>query len=87
MKNIGKIPPQSIDVEKIVLGAILLEKDSILEVIDILKPESFYTKQHQAIYTAVLELNNLSKPIDMVTVAQQLMQNKAIEIAGGVPYI
>ena len=87
MKNIGKVPPQSIDVEKIVLGAILLEKDAILEVIDILKPESFYTKQHQAIYTAVLELNNLSKPIDMVTVAQQLMQNKAIEIAGGVPYI
>ena len=53
----GKLPPQAVDLEEAVLGAIMLEKDAVLSVLDILKPESFYRDAHQRIYKAIIDLS------------------------------
>ncbi len=85
--ELGKIPPQAIDLEEAVLGAIMLEKDAILEVIDILTPESFYKEEHQKIFRAILDLSAGNKAIDILTVTEQLKKNKVIEEVGGPLYI
>jgi replicative DNA helicase len=83
----GKLPPQSVEVEIAVLGAILLEKDAILDVIDILSEESFYKEANQNIYSALKTLNNQSQPIDILTVTQQMIKDKTLEISGGPYYL
>ena len=71
----GKLPPQALDLEEAVLGAMMIDKKGIDEVIDILHPEAFYDKRHQEIYAAVYELFQNSEPIDLKTVAHQLRSN------------
>ena len=66
----GKIPPQAIDIEEAVLGAIMLEKDAVISVLDILKPQSFYKDIHQKIYQAIVDLSLNQEPIDLYTVTQ-----------------
>jgi replicative DNA helicase len=83
MINNGKLPPQALDAEEAVLGAILLNKDALLEVVDIISPESFYKESYQKIYSACLTLNNNTQPVDMVTVCQQLMKDKTLDEVGG----
>lgn len=83
----GKLPPQAIDLEEAVLGAIMLEKDALTSVIDILRPEVFYKEAHQKIYSAVLDLFNKSEPIDILTVTSQLKKKGDLEIVGGPYYI
>jgi len=85
--ELGKIPPQAIDLEEAVLGAIMLEKDAILEVIDILSPECFYKEEHQKIFQAVLSLSSNNKAIDILTVTEELKKNKVLEEVGGPLYI
>lgn len=81
--GIGKLPPQAIDLEEAVLGALMLEKDALTAVVDILTPESFYKDSHKEIYKAILDLFNASEPIDLLTVTNQLRKNGKLEIAGG----
>jgi replicative DNA helicase len=83
----GKLPPQAVDLEEAVLGAIMLEKDALTSVIDILKPDVFYKESHQKIYRAILNLFEKSEPIDILTVTAQLKKNGDLEIAGGPFYI
>jgi replicative DNA helicase len=83
----GKIPPQALDLEEAVLGALMIEKDAILTVIDILKPESFYKDAHQKIFKAVLDLASRQEPIDMLTITEQLRRNETLEEIGGPYYI
>ncbi len=83
----GKIPPQAIDLEEAVLGALMLEKDAILIVIDILKPESFYKDIHQKIFKAILDLATKQDPIDLLTVTESLRRNSTLEDIGGPYYI
>lgn len=83
----GKLPPQAIDLEEAVLGAIMLEKDALTAVIDILRPDVFYKEAHQKIYSAILDLFNKSEPIDILTVTSQLKKNGALEMVGGPFYI
>ena len=85
--NPGKLPPQAVDVEEAVLGALMLEKDALSTVIDILKPESFYLDAHQEIYRAIVILFNNSEPIDMRTVTNQLRKLGKLEVVGGAYYI
>lgn len=85
--GLGKLPPQAMDLEEAVLGALMLEKDALSTVIDILKPGSFYSDAHKEIYTAIVELFNNSEPVDMRTVANQLRKNGKLEMAGGAYYI
>lgn len=70
--GVGKIPPQAIDLEEAVLGALMLEKEAITAVVDILKPDSFYKDAHREIYDAILLLFNESEPIDLLTVTNKL---------------
>ena len=83
----GKIPPQAIDLEEAVLGALMIEKDAILMVIDILKPESFYKDVHQKIFKAIVDLATRQEPIDLLTVTESLRRNSTLEEIGGPYYI
>ena len=83
----GKIPPQARDLEEAVLGALMLEKDAVTTVIDIIKADSFYVTAHQIIYTACLSLFEKSQPIDLLTVTQELKKRGELENAGGATYL
>ncbi len=83
----GKMPPQAVELEEAVLGALMLEKDAVIAVLDILKPESFYKEAHQKIYHAIRELSSKEKPIDILTVTEELKQTEQLEIVGGPYYI
>src|SRR4030043_16489 len=85
--ELGKIPPQAIELEEAVLGAVMLEKDAILEIIDILSPESFYKEEHQKIFQAIIDLSSNNKAIDILTVTEELKKNKVLEEVGGPLYI
>jgi len=83
----GKIPPQARDLEEAVLGAILIEKDAISYVSDILKPESFYVDAHATIYRAIQNLFARSQPIDLLTVSEELRKEGQLENIGGAYYL
>lgn len=85
--GLGKMPPQAIDLEEAILGALMLEKDAVNQVIEILKPESFYKDSHSHIFKAILDLFNNSEPVDLLTVTNQLRKNGQLEAAGGAYYI
>lgn len=87
VNDLGKIPPQAVDLEQAVLGAMMLEKNAVTDTIDILKPASFYDPKHQYIYNAIRELFGNSSPIDLLTVTNKLKQNGELEAAGGAVYI
>ncbi|MDB5228904.1 MAG: replicative helicase [Bacteroidota bacterium] len=83
----GKIPPQARELEEAVLGAILIEKDAISYVSDILKPESFYVDAHSTIFRAIQELFGKSQPIDLLTVTEELRKQAKLEEIGGAYYL
>ncbi len=83
----GKIPPQAIDFEMAVLGALLLEKDALPKIIDLIKPEHFYKDAHTIIYEAILTLFRNSEPVDLLTVSQFIKQLGKLEIIGGNAYL
>ena len=78
----GKMPPQAVDIEEAVLGAIMLEKDAIIEVLDILTTESFYKEEHQKIFQAILNLSSNDKAIDILTVTEELRALKTLDGVG-----
>lgn len=79
----GRLPPQAIDIEEAVLGALLLEEDSFQLVSGILKPEHFYKESHQAIYEAIVYLQDRDRSVDMLTVVQELKRLEKLDLAGG----
>lgn len=85
--DIGKIPPQASDVEQVVLGAMMLEKDALNNTINLVTRETFYDPRHQYIYSAMQELFGNTKPVDLITVTEQLQKNGELEAAGGVAYL
>ena len=85
--ELGKVPPQALELEEAVLGAIMLEKNAIVEVMDILKPESFYKEEHQKIFQAIIDLSSSDKAIDILTVTEELRKRNQLEEIGGPLYI
>ncbi len=85
--DLGKLPPQALDLEESVLGALMLEKDALTDVIDILKPENFYKDANKEIYQSIIDLFNESEPIDLLTVTSQLKKNGKLEYVGGSFYV
>ncbi len=79
----GKLPPNDKDLEEAVLGALMLEKDAYMNVCDLLTPESFYDPKHQKIYEAISTLGLNQRPIDMITVTEQLRMNGTLKEVGG----
>jgi replicative DNA helicase len=72
LPDFGKVPPQAIDMEEAVLGAIMLEKEAVITILDILKPESFYKEAHQKIFKAVSDLSLREYPVDLYTVTGRI---------------
>ena len=85
--DLGKLPPQAVDLEESVLGALMLEKDALTDVIDILKPENFYRDANKEIYQSIIDLFNDSEPIDLLTVTSQLKKNGKLDYVGGSLYV
>ncbi len=85
--GMGKLPPQAVDLEEAVLGAIMLEKDAFLMVSDFLKADVFYKDSHQKIFSACAKQFADSKPIDILTVTQALRNAGELEMIGGAYYI
>ncbi|MCO6486872.1 MAG: replicative DNA helicase [Phaeodactylibacter sp.] len=83
----GKVQPQAIPLEEAVLGALMLDKDALSIVLDILRAESFYLDAHQLIYKAMLRLFEKSQPIDLLTVTEELKKTGELEAAGGPYYL
>ena len=79
----GKIPPQAVELEEAVLGAMMIDKKGIDDVIDILSSDAFYDAKHQEIYAAIYELFQNSEPIDLLTVSNLLKKNGKLEFIGG----
>ena len=82
-KHLGKLPPQALDMEEAVLGAIMLESEAIEKVMKYLLPVHFYSESHRIIYEACLKLHELFHPVDMRTVVDQLRKAGKIELVGG----
>jgi replicative DNA helicase len=83
----GKVPPQAVELEESVLGAIMLEKDAIDIAADLLTVDSFYRDANKRIYGAMLRLNNKNQPIDIQTVVEELKEANELEIVGGAYYV
>ena len=84
---VGKRQPQAVDVERYVLGGILIEPNVYGEIAEILKPTSFYEPKHQLIYEAITDLAQQSEPIDFLTVTERLRAKGQLEKAGGADFI
>ena len=83
----GNMPPQAVEVEKNVLGALLLDKDAYSRVASILRPEFFYLKAHEYIFSAMSELNQKMLPIDLSTIVEELRRQELLEQVGGRAYL
>jgi replicative DNA helicase len=82
-ESLGKLPPSVLDLEEAVLGALMLEKNAIMSIADIVLPDDFYKESHQEIYLAILALFRRSEPIDMRTVMHELRKNGKLELIEG----
>ena len=83
----GKIPPQAVELEEAVLGAMLIDKKGVDEVIDILQPDAFYKTANQLIFEAIYQLFQDSQPIDLLTVSSELRKKGKLESIGGEFYL
>ncbi|MFB9108300.1 replicative DNA helicase [Flavobacterium gyeonganense] len=83
----GKLPPQALDLEEAVLGAMMIDKKGVDDVIDILQPDAFYKDAHKYIFEAIIQLFTETQPIDLLTVSSQLKKNGKLELAGGDFYL
>lgn len=83
----GKVPPQALDLEEVVLGAMMVDKKGVDEVIDILSADAFYKESHQHIFEAIFQLFENSEPVDLLTVSTQLKKNSKLEQSGGDFYL
>jgi replicative DNA helicase len=85
--SIDRLPPQSIEAEQSVLGALLIDRDAVIEVADFLRPQDFYRQANARVYEAILELYERREPVDIVTVSEALERASALESVGGSAYL
>ena len=83
----GRLQPQAIELEKAVLGALMIDNESLSDAIDSLKTEYFYAPKHQKIFEAIVNLFNNTQPVDILTVSEELKRLEAFESIGGLAYI
>lgn len=84
---LDRLPPQNIEAEQSVLGAILLENEILASVVEMLAPEDFYKDSHKKIFLAMLDLYKKNEPIDLITLTEQLSRKEQIEEIGGASYL
>ena len=83
----AQLPPQALELEEAVLGALMLEKEAVIAVQEVLEEAAFYKEAHRTIYRAITELSVELKPIDIYTVTEKLKQNKQLAEVGGAPFL
>ncbi|MFW6143758.1 MAG: DnaB-like helicase N-terminal domain-containing protein, partial [Patescibacteria group bacterium] len=83
----GRLPPQNEEAERSILGALLLDEDAIVQVVDNLRGEHFYHDRHKKIYQAIYDLFERREPVDMITVTNELQTMGALEEVGGASYL
>jgi len=83
----GRMPPQAVEVEQSVLGAMLIEREAIPRAIEILPPDSFYSAKHSRIYEAILALFERGNPVDIITVTEELKRKEQLDEVGGAYYV
>ncbi|MDF2568785.1 MAG: dnaC [Sporomusa sp.] len=84
---IDRVPPQNVEAEQSVLGAMMIEREAISKVCEIIRPEDFYREAHRLIYNAMMELFNKNDAVDLVTVVEVLRRDEKLEPAGGIAYV
>ena len=82
-----RVPPQNIEAEQAVLGAMMIKKEAIVEAQEILQPEDFYREAHRRVYEAMLKLSENDEAVDLVTLTEQLRRDGDLEKVGGIPFI
>ena len=85
--SFGHLQPQALDIEKVVLGALMIDSDAFTVVSEMIRPDTFYDPRHQKIYGAIQSLNLHEKPVDIMTVAEELKRSGELEEVGGPAYI
>ncbi len=83
----GRVPPQALDVEQAVLGAVLIERDAIPRTIELLPNDAFYSNKHRKIFAAVLALFERGDPVDLITVSEELRRRNELEEVGSTSYL
>lgn len=86
-EKLEKLPPQSIEAEQAVIGALLIDPNAIARVVETLRPDSFYKQAHKFIYSSIVKLFNNNEPIDVLTVSDHLHTIDKLELVGGRAYI
>ena len=84
---LGRIPPQSLEAEQSVLGSMLIDKEVIPVVMEILRSDDFYRPDHKEIYDVIIELFDRAQPIDLITVSERLKLHGKLELVGGLEYL
>tara|TARA_B100000900_G_C20597292_1_gene723955 strand:+ start:178 stop:1668 length:1491 start_codon:yes stop_codon:yes gene_type:complete len=87
LEQSGKVPPQAIDLEEAVLGALMLDNDALSNAIEILRKESFYKNEHQKVFEAIESLFNGAQPVDILTVTNQLRKSGELDEIGGPVFV
>ena len=82
-----KVPPQSIEAERSVLGGLMLDDQSWFDLVELIKPSDFYRTQHQIIFEAMMVIENKDQPLDAVTLSEELQNQGQLEKVGGVGYL
>ncbi len=83
----GRVPPQAVDIESQVLGAMLLEREAISKVIEVLDEDAFHADYHRKIYQAIIAMFERSEPVDTITLAEELRRRGHLDLIGGEPYL
>lgn len=86
-KNTGKVPPQNIDAEKSLLGAILIDEEVLIDVAEIVRPIDFYDKRHATIYGGIIRLFEKHSPVDLLTLTDELSKKNELDGVGGASYL
>src|SRR5690625_6780065 len=86
-ESFEKTPPQDVAAEQSVIGGMLMSKDAIADVVEVLRGNDFYRPAHEAIYDAILDLYGRGEPADAVTVAAELTKRGELARIGGAPYL
>ena len=85
--NFAHVQPQAVEIERVVLGALMVDSDAFSVVSELLKPETFYEPRHQKIYEAIRNMNMDERPVDIMTLNDELSKMGEIDKVGGVDYL
>ena len=83
----GRVPPHSDDAEKSLLGAMMLEREAVMMAVETLQPDDFYSSVHKALFEAMCTLYAAGRPVDLVTMTDELNRRGTMEGIGGLPYL